>query len=96
MRDKRGIYYYPIVGNKKIRMYVRPYEDEVAFRLFDSDNSETWEHHDWLPWSAINQAAELYKAEKRGSAPPLHLYDIEIAVRLIRDEYEEEDAGDKT
>ncbi len=67
-------------------MYVRPVEDEVEFRLYDSDNPEAWEQHNWIPWTAIQQAAELYRKEKRGG-PPLHLYDFEVAVRLIRDEY---------
>ena len=86
MRDDRGVYYYPVLEQKNLRMYVRPVEEDVEFRLYDSDNSETWEHHQWLPWSAIQQAAELYRKEKQGKAPPLHLYDIEVAVRLIRDE----------
>lgn len=86
MHDDRGIYYYPLLGQKNIRMYVRPVKDDVEFRAWDSDNPDTWEHHGWLPWSAIRQAAELYKKEKSGGAPPMHLYDIEIAVRLIRDE----------
>ncbi len=89
MRDDRGIYYYPIVGNKKIRMYVRQADDEVEFRLDDVDNPETWEHHQWLPWSAIQQAAELYRQEKKGG-PPIHLYDFDVAVRLIRDEAREQ------
>ncbi len=91
MRDDRGIYYFPIIGNTKIKMYVRPSEDEVEFRLHDSDNPDTWEHHDWLPWSAIQQAAELYRQEKKGGGPPLHLYDFDVAVRLLRDEYQEEE-----
>ena len=93
MRDDRGIYYYPLLSNKTIRMYVRPVEEDVEFRLWDSDNPETWEHHNWIPWSAIQQAAELYRREKQGGGPPLHLYDIEVAVRLIRDEFRPEDRG---
>ncbi len=86
MRDERGIYYYPVLGEKNIRMYVRPVDDDVEFRLWDKDNPKTWEHHQWLPYSAIQQAAELYRKEKREGGPPLHLYDIEVAIRLIRDE----------
>ncbi len=96
VQDERGIYYYPVLGNKNIRMYVRPAGDEVEFRLWDSKNDEAWEQHGWLPWSAIQQAAELYRKEKSGGGPPLHLYDFDVAIRLIRDELSSsaaEDAG---
>ena len=66
-------------------MYVRPGIEEIEFRMWDQDDKSLWEEHGWVPWSAIQQAAELYRSEKRQGLPPLHMYDIEIAKRLIRD-----------
>ncbi len=88
MKDKRGIYYYPVLENKDIRMYVRLGQDDVEFRLWDSKDEGLWEEHGWVPWQAILQAAQMYKEERNGK-PPLHLYDIEIAIRLLKDEFRE-------
>ncbi len=89
MKDKQGIYYYPVLENKNLRMYVRLGSDDVEFRMWDSNDKSLWEEHGWVPWTAIQQAAELYKKEGRKGAPPIHLYDIEIAIRLLKDEFRE-------
>ncbi len=89
MKDKLGIYYYPVLENKNLRMYVRLGSDDVEFRMWDSNDKSLWEEHGWVPWTAIQQAAELYKKEGRKGAPPIHLYDIEIAIRLLKDEFRE-------
>ena len=89
MKDKLGIYYYPVLENKNLRMYVRLGSDDVEFRMWDSNDKSLWEEHGWVPWTAIQQAAELYKKEARKGAPPIHLYDIEIAIRLLKDEFRE-------
>lgn len=85
MQDKLDRYYYPIPQNKRIRMYVRPNMEDIDFRMWDADDPTLWEEHGWAPWSAIQQAAELYRSEGRKGGPPLHLYDTEVAKRLIRD-----------
>ncbi len=85
MQDHRGLYYFPVLGNRKIRMYVRPNKQEVEFRMWDQDDETLWEEHGWVPWSAIQQASELYEKEGRKGRPPIHLYDMDAAIRLIRD-----------
>ncbi len=90
LKDERGLYYYPVLENKKLRMYVRLGKQDVQFRLWDSKDPTLWEEHGWVDWMAIQQAAELYKKEGRKGRPPLKLYDIEIAIRLLKDEAEEE------
>ncbi len=85
MKDKLGLYYYPLLENKALRMYVRPNKDELEFRLWSADDPGLWKEHGWVPWSAIQQAAELYKKEKRKGKPPVHMYDLDIAMRLVRD-----------
>ncbi len=86
MKDKQGVYYYPVLENKNLRMYVRLGSDDVEFRMWDSNDKSLWDEHGWVPWTAIQQAAELYKKERRKGAPPIHLYDIDIAIRLLKDE----------
>ncbi len=87
MKDKLGVYYYPVLENKNLRMYVRLGKDDIEFRLWDNNDQKLWEEHGWVPWTAIQQAAELYKKEERQGSPPIHLYDIEIAIRLLKDEF---------
>jgi hypothetical protein len=70
VQDELGLYYHPILENKKIRMYVRAGSDNIEFRMWNADDPQ--------------QAADFYKEEGRGK-PPLHLYDIEIAERLLKD-----------
>ncbi len=89
MKDEKGLFYYPILENKNIKMYVRLGKEDVEFRMWDKDDPKLWDDHNWVPWPAITQAAELYKKEGRGKKPPLHLYDIDIAIRLIRDDIED-------
>lgn len=85
MQDDLGFYYYPILENKKIRMYVRAGVGDVEFRLWNVEDQGMWDEHGWVEWSAIQQAAELYREEGRKGKPPLHLYDLEIAKRLLKD-----------
>ena len=84
MQDKLGLYYNPILENKNIRMYVRAGSDNVEFRMWNADDPGMWDDHGWIEWPAIQQAGDLYKEEGRGK-PPIHLYDIEIAERLLKD-----------
>jgi len=89
VKDKHGVYYYPVLENKNLRMYIRLGSDDVEFRMWDSNDKSLWKEHGWVPWTAIQQAAELYKEEGRKGVPPIHLYDIEIAIRLLKDEFRE-------
>ncbi len=91
MKDSRGLYYYPVLQNKNLRMYVRLSEDDIEFRLWDNEDPSLWDEHGWLPWTAINQAAEVYEKENRKGKPPLQLYDIELAIRLLRDHVKDQE-----
>jgi hypothetical protein len=84
VQDELGLYYNPILENKKIRMYVQSGSDNIEFRMWNADDPGMWDDHGWVEWPAIQQAADFYKKEGRGK-PPLHLYDIEIAERLLKD-----------
>lgn len=85
MQDQKGIYYYPVPANKNLRMYIKIVEEDIAFRLWDDKNASMWDEHGWIPWNAISQAAEMYEKEEREGAPPLHLYDMDVAIRLLKD-----------
>ena len=90
MRDQRGIFYYPVPGQKNLRMYVRLTSREVEFRAFDDKDPSLWEEHGWVPYSAILEARSLHREEGLKGAFPAHLYDIEVAIRLLRDAIEDE------
>ena len=83
MKDKIGIYSYPIPENKRVRMYVREKNKDVEFRMKNEDDASVWNDHGWVPYDAIQQAQVLY--EKRGQFDPNRAYDIQIAKVLIRD-----------
>lgn len=85
-KDDRGLYYYPNLNDKSVRMYVRETHNGVEFRLWNSNYPDVWDHHDWLPFEVVNKAAELYKRERDNSTDPLSLYDVEIARRLIKED----------
>ncbi len=83
MQDARGLYYYPTPTNKKERMYVREVAGNVEFRLWNMEQPRVWEKHDWLPYAVIEQAAAKYAGQ---ADSPLALYDLDIALSLIREE----------
>ncbi len=83
MKDKIGIYYYPVPENKRVRMYVRAKNKDIEFRMKNEDDPSVWNDHGWVPYGAIQQAQVLY--EKRGRFDPNRAYDIQIAKVLIRD-----------
>ena len=87
MKDERGIYYYPVLQNKKRRMYVRRAGSNIEFRMWDSDDPSVWEDHHWLSIEVIKKAAEIYTSHPSYTGrSPLHLYDLEIAQQLVKDE----------
>ncbi|MFP4517631.1 MAG: hypothetical protein ACLFNV_12625, partial [Desulfovibrionales bacterium] len=85
MKDKNGLYYYPNLENKNIRMYVREHDGSVQFRLWNKDYPMIWKKHGWVDHEAIVSASKMYK-EQGKTADPMALYDINMAKRLIRDE----------
>jgi len=91
MKDEKGLYYYPILGNSDLRMYVRLNVNDktIEFRMWDAKDPNLWEEHQWVPWPAIQEAAKLYKKEGKNKLAPLSLYDIDIAIRLIKDDIED-------
>jgi len=90
VRDDKGIFYHPILGEKGLRMYVRLTANEVEFRPYSDDDPSLWDEHGWVPYSAILEAKRLHREENRKGTFPSHLYDIEIAIRLLRDAIEDE------
>ena len=82
MRDSRGIYYYPFPQNKRVRMYVRPADEEVEFRLWNQDDPQMWQLHDWVPYTAIEKAKAMYRG---GSFDPNQAYDLILAKAAISD-----------
>jgi hypothetical protein len=83
MKDERGLYYYPNLQNKKVRMYVRKTKGDIFFRLLNSDDPGLWEEHGWLPYEAIKQAAALNKNENFDSK---QVYDIDVAKVLLQED----------
>ena len=83
MKDERGLYYYPNLQNKKVRMYVRKTKGEICFRLLNSEDPGLWEEHGWLPYGAIKQAAALNKNKDFDSN---QVYDINMAKVLLNEE----------
>ena len=84
MKDDRGKYYYPFPQNKKVRMYVQEEGDEVFFRLWNSDATELWDEHGWIPYEAIKQAEAMYDREK--DFKPNEAYNLEIARGVLKED----------
>ena len=82
MKDDRGLYYHPYPQNKRVRMYVRKFGDDIEFRLWNQDAPELWEEHGWVPYEAIKQAALMYKGK---SMDPQRVYDFNVASALIKE-----------
>ncbi len=87
MKDQYGIYYYPNPSNKKYKMYVRSNQGVVEFRLHNQDDPKLFEEHDWINYEMVKHAAAMYKSQ--GKKNPLHLYDFDVALNVLK-EHEEE------
>jgi hypothetical protein len=83
MKDKNGLYYYPFIDNKRVRMYVKDEDGSVWFRLWNAEEPELWDEHGWVPHGAIEEAKLMYEGK---SFDPAQAYDLEIA-RTIIEEY---------
>lgn len=85
MKDKHGLYFYPRIEEKKLRMYVREHEGHIQFRLWNQDYPLIWKKHPWTDHEAILKAHALYK-EQGKTTDPLLMYDLNVAKRLIEDD----------
>ncbi len=91
MKDERGLYYHPEPGNARARVYVRANADgAVEFRLWQADQPEIWEGHQWITMDVIRNAARLYTREGRND--PTALYDMAVARALLAEEARESGA----
>jgi hypothetical protein len=83
MKDGNGLYYYPFPQNKRVRMYVRAKFNDIEFRMWNQDDPQMWDAHDWVPYAAIEQATSMYTG---GSFDPGKAYDLTTARALIEDD----------
>ncbi len=82
MQDEHGVYYKPEPQNPHSKMYVRLYDGEIQFRLYDAKHPEVWDKHGWLPYQAVAQAAKLYG----GNGPKvLNMYDLDVAIAVLEE-----------
>ncbi len=84
MKDDKGLYYLPDPTDTRTRVYVRAGDFGPEFRLWHAERPEIWERHDWLAYSVIASAANMYK-ERQGASDPLTLYDVNVARALLKD-----------
>lgn len=85
MKDDRGLYYYPSLQNRRTRMYVRETNGHVEFRLWNQDDPDIWERHQWIPREVVEKAAEMYK-DRDPKRNPLGLYDLDVAKAVIQED----------
>ena len=64
-------------------MYVQRKQNEICFRLWNSDDPDLWVDHGWAPYEAIRQAASMYKGK---GLDPNVAYDIKAAEALLQEE----------
>ncbi|MEJ5242234.1 MAG: hypothetical protein WHT64_01580 [Desulfomicrobiaceae bacterium] len=86
MRTPSGVFYYPVPGNKRIRMYVRERDGVVEFRLYNPDYPEIWERHGWLDMDLVQRGAQLFRKERSKDLDPARLYDLKVAKALLEEE----------
>lgn len=84
MQDKDGIFYYPYPQNKRIRMYVRERDNNIEFRLSNSDHPEIWERHGWLDMDIIKRGAQMF-ADRGTKVDPVKIYDLDTARFLLKE-----------
>lgn len=85
MRDETGAYYFPILGEKNVRMYVRKNDaGEIEYRMWEAEHPEVWEDHQWLTRKMLARFQEFYRQNRNSGADPLLLYDEKIAEALLK------------
>ena len=93
MYDDRGSYYYPNPADPRGRVYVRESEQGVEFRLWHAEHPMVWEKHGWISQATLEQAAAAFRGMGNDSDPMI-LYDVAVALALIKEERRrKEDAG---
>ena len=83
MKDERGVYYYPIPQNKRVKMYVQDRDETVYFRLWNADDPQLWAQHGWIPYEAIKRAEAMY--QRKNAFNPKQAYDLEIARTVLNE-----------
>ena len=83
MKDDRGKYYYPFPQNKRVKMYVQEEGGEIFFRLWNADDIQLWDDHDWIPYEAIKQAQAMYV--QKNDFNPEQAYDLETAKAVLKE-----------
>lgn len=86
MKDELGVYYTPSLQDESVRMYVRRSGQTIEFRMHNPEHSQVWDKHKWVPYEAIQKAAEMFKKQGNSDRNPLALYDMNVAERLLSDE----------
>jgi hypothetical protein len=49
--------------------------------MWNSEDSDLWDQHGWVPYGAIREASKIYEGN---SIDPQQAYDIEIAQALLK------------
>lgn len=85
MRDETGLYYFPDLADKNVRMYVRKNSSgEIEYRMWEQGHPEVWDDHQWLTREVVAQVQELYRQKRNSGANPLALYDEKVAIALLK------------
>jgi hypothetical protein len=51
--------------------------------MWNADDTELWDEHDWIPYNAIKKAEHMYQVK---DFDPKQAYDIQIAQALIKED----------
>jgi hypothetical protein len=85
MQDELGSYYYPNPADPRSRVYVREDGGDLEFRLWHAEYPMVWEKHGWTSQTALEKAAAMYRGMGR-EGNPMALYDVSVALALIKEE----------
>ncbi len=83
MKDERGLFYYPLPADKRLRAYVRQVGGEICFRLWHADDPSLWQAHGWVAHRAILQASSGYR--NAAGFDPTQVYDLTLARALLKE-----------
>lgn len=80
MQDYRGYFYYPLLNNKRVKVYVRDSAVGICFRIHNADDPQMWEAHGWVTYDAIQEARKMYTGK---GFDPNTFYDIDTARAVL-------------